>query len=73
MQKYKNKNIHFFFLFTEIIVKIFTVKSVLRGHLSEKEKVIVSDNQPLKRGSIFMTFSMTEQEKGNLLIEVTAY
>jgi hypothetical protein len=41
------------------------VKPVLRGHLSDKEKL------SYKTGSIHMKFS-TRQEKGDLLIQVTA-
>jgi hypothetical protein len=33
----------------------------------------LKDRWPLKRGSINMKFSMTRQEKGDLLIQVTAY
>ena len=43
-----------------------TVKPVLRGHLWDKIK------WPLNRGSIHMKSSMTGQEKGDLLIQVTA-
>jgi hypothetical protein len=50
-----------------------TVKPVLRGHLWNKEKVVFQDRLPLKRGSIHMKFSMTGQEKGDLLIQVTAW
>jgi len=49
-----------------------TVKPVLRGHLWDKEKVAFTDRWPLKRGSIHIKFSMTGQEKGDLLIQVTA-
>jgi hypothetical protein len=31
------------------------------------------DRWPLKRGSIHLKFSMTGQDKGDLLIQVTAY
>jgi hypothetical protein len=48
-----------------------TIKSVLRGHLSDKEKVALYDRWPIKRGSIHMKFSMTGQENGDLLIQVT--
>ena len=37
-----------------------------------KEKVISYDRWPLKRGSIHMKCLMTGQEKGDLLIQVTA-
>jgi hypothetical protein len=36
-----------------------TVKPVLRGHLWDKEKVVVSGRWPLKRGAIHMKFSIT--------------
>ena len=49
-----------------------TVKPVLRDHPWEKEKMALKDRWPLKRGSINMKFSMTRQEKGDLLIQVTA-
>ena len=49
-----------------------TVKPVLRGHLKDKEKVAIYDRSPLKRGLIHMKFSMTGQEKGDLLIQVAA-
>ena len=48
-----------------------TIKSVLRGNLSDKEKVALYDRWPIKRGSIHMKFSMTGQENGDLLIQVT--
>ena len=47
------------------------VKPALRGHLWDKEKV-AQDRWTLKRGSIHMKFSMTGQEKDDLLIQVTA-
>ena len=43
-----------------------TVKPVLRGHIWDKEKVVFRDRWPL------MKFSMTGQEKGDLLIQVAA-
>ena len=49
-----------------------TVKLVLRGHLWGKKKVVTEDRWSLKRGSIHLKFSMTGQEKGDLLIQVTA-
>ena len=49
-----------------------TVKPVLRGHLWVKEKVIVLDKGPLKRGSIHMKFTMKGQENYDILIQVTA-
>ena len=49
-----------------------TIKPVLRGHdLSDKEKVVLYDRWSIKRGSIHMKFSMTGQENGDLLIQVT--
>jgi hypothetical protein len=50
-----------------------TIKPVLRGHLLGKEKVALSDRRPFKRGSIHMKFSITGQENGDLLIEVTTW
>ena len=38
----------------------------------DKANLVLWDRWPLKRGSIHMKFSMTEQEKGDLLIQVTA-
>ena len=59
---------------TEVLYryKTYTVKPVLRGHPWDKEKVALLDRWPLKRGSIHMKFSMTGQEKNDLLIQVTA-
>ena len=48
-----------------------TLIPVLRGHLSDKEKVVFKDRWPLKRCSIHMKCSMTGQEKSDLLIQVT--
>ena len=48
------------------------VKPVLRRHLWDKEKVVLQEKWSLKRGSIHMKFTMTGQEKGELLIQVTA-
>jgi hypothetical protein len=48
------------------------VKSVLRGHLCDKVKVVFYDRWSLNRGSIHMKFSMIGQDKGDLLIQVTA-
>jgi hypothetical protein len=60
------------FLFNDVlifsIVQVLSVKPVLRGQLWDKEKV----RWPLKRGSIYMKCSMTGQEKGDILIQVTA-
>jgi hypothetical protein len=50
-----------------------TVKPVLRGHLWDKENVVFYDRWPLKRDSIHMKCSMIGQEKGDLLIRVTAW
>jgi hypothetical protein len=49
----------------------YTVKPVLRGHLHlwDKEK---GPYKAGKRGSIHMKCSMTWQEKGDLLMQVTA-
>jgi hypothetical protein len=46
--------------------KIYTVKPVLRGHLWDQEKVALKDSWPLIKGSIYIKFSMTGQEKVNL-------
>ena len=48
----------------------YTVRPVLRGHPREKEKV-ADKTGDLKRGSIHMKLSMTGEEKGDCLIEVT--
>ena len=48
------------------------VKPVLRGHFWDKEKMVFQNRWPLKRGSIHMKFFMIGQEKGDLLIQVTA-
>jgi hypothetical protein len=53
-------------------IYIYTVKPVLRGHLSDKYKVNLQDRWLLKRGSIHMKCSMTGQAKGDLLMQVTA-
>ena len=47
-------------------------QTYIKRYLKEKEKVVSWDRWPLKKGSIHMKFSMTWQEKGNLLIQVTA-
>jgi len=49
------------------------VKPVLRGHLWNKEMVALWNMWPLKRGSIHMKSCMTGQEKGDPLIQVTAW
>jgi len=33
---------------------LYTVKPVLKGHLWDKEKVVIQDRWPFKRGSIHM-------------------
>ena len=53
-------------------MNVFTVKPVLRGHIWDKEKAAFQDMLPLQRGLIHKTFSMTGEEKGDLLIQVTA-
>jgi hypothetical protein len=53
---------------TNLGCQVYTVKHVLRGHdLWDKAKV-----WPLRRGSIYMNFSMSGQEKDVPLIQVTA-
>jgi hypothetical protein len=42
-----------------------------RGILWDKEKMVFLDKWPLKRGSIHMKFSITGQEKGDLLIQLS--
>ena len=59
-------------VFVGCLCIINTVKPVLRGHIKDKEKVTLQDRWPLKRGSIDMKFSMIVEEKGDLLIQVTA-
>ena len=51
---------------------LYTVKPVLRGHIWDEEKVGFYDRWHLKRGSIHIKFSMTGQQRGDLLIQVTA-
>ena len=51
---------------------LIVVRPVLRGHHCDKEIVALLDRWPLKRGSINIKCSMTGQEKGGLLIQVTA-
>ena len=48
------------------------VKPVLRGHIWDKRKVALYDRWPHKKDSIHTKFSMTGQEKDDLLIQVTA-
>ena len=42
-----------------------------RGILWDKEKMVFLDKWPLKRGSIHMKCSITGQEKGDLLIQLS--
>ena len=51
---------------------MYLVKPVLGGHIWDKEKVAFQDMWPLQRGLIHKKFSMTGEEKGDLLIQVTA-
>jgi len=51
---------------------LYIVKPALRGHLWDNEKVTLYGRGPLKRGSIHLKFSVIGQEKGDLLIQVTA-
>ena len=60
-----NKNVH-------NTSNIYTIKSVLKGHLWDKENMAIKDRWPLKPGSIHMKFPMTGQEEGDLLTQVTA-
>ena len=50
----------------------YTFKPVLRGHLWDKENVVFYDRWLLNRVLIFKKFSMTNQEKDDVLIDVTA-
>jgi len=57
---------------------VYRVKPVLKGHLWDKEKVIIQDRWPLKSGysyEIFhdMTRKMWPFNTGDCLIEVTAW
>jgi hypothetical protein len=60
-----------------IQIQYSTIKSVLKGHLWDKQKwsfkihVHVGD-RPLKRGSIHMKFSVRGQVKSDLLTQVTS-
>ena len=56
-----------------IFVWLSTVKPVFKGQLWNKEKVDLCDRWPLKRGSIRMKCSATGNEKGDLLIQATAW
>jgi hypothetical protein len=55
-----------FSISTKVVPVQCTVKPVLRGHHCDK------DRWPHKRGSIHMKFSMTGQEKCDILIQVAA-
>ena len=55
-----------------IWVKLNTVKPVLRGHLWNKEKWPYKTSDLLKEVQFIMIFSVTGQEKGDILIQVTA-
>jgi hypothetical protein len=50
-----------------------TGKPVLRGHLWDKEKCFFKTGDLSNRGSMHMNFSMTGQDKVDLLIQVTAW
>ena len=50
-----------------------TGKPVLRGHLWDKEKCFFKRGDLSNRGSMHMNFSMTGQDKVDLLIQVTAW
>jgi hypothetical protein len=55
-----------------IVTKQNTVKPVLRGHLWNKEKWPYKICDLLKEVQFIMIFSVTGQEKGDILIQVTA-
>ena len=55
-----------------VLAKLSTVKPVLRCHFWEKKKCRYKTGDLLKEGNIHMEFSMAEQEKGDLPIQVTA-
>ena len=55
-----------------IVTKQKTVKPVLRGHLWNKEKWPYKISDLLKEVQFIMIFSVTGQEKGDILIQVTA-
>jgi hypothetical protein len=61
MYSFKHCNVHYY-----------TVKSVLGGHISDKEKVALYDRWRLKRGSSHIEFSLKGQEKDDLLLQVSA-
>ena len=52
---------------------IYTVNPALRGHHWDREKWALWDRWPLKRGSFHVKCSITGQEKGYLLIQVTTW
>ena len=52
-------------------LSIYPVKPVLRGHLWDKKKGPYKNSKPLKRVSIRIKCSMTGQEKGDLLRQVS--
>jgi len=49
-----------------LLLKQYTVKPVLRGHLWDKEKMVFQDRWPRKRGSIHMKINT-----GDCVMEVT--
>jgi hypothetical protein len=58
---------------TQIETLYYTTKHVLRGLHLDEEKQALKDRRPLKRGPVHIKFSMTRLEKGDLLIQVTAW
>jgi hypothetical protein len=55
---------------TSIIVFIYRQTCIKRSPLGQRKSDLIK--WPLKRGSIHMELSMTEQEKDDLLIQVAA-
>ena len=51
---------------------IYSQTCIKRSPLEQTKKGVFQEMWPLKRGSIHMKFSMVGQEKGDLLIQVTA-
>ena len=49
-----------------------TVKPVLRGHIWDKEKCFFKTGDLLKEVQAILIFSMTEQAKGDLILQVAA-
>jgi hypothetical protein len=45
---------------------------IKRSPLGQRKRDLIREVRPLKRGSIHVKFSMTGQEKGDLLMQVTA-